>query len=149
MARIWIDADACPRPVKEIVLRASKRLSLEVCLVANRPIEPPRSPLVRAVQVAHGADVADDWIAAGVAPGDIVITADIPLAARVVERGALCIDPRGEVLSAANVRERLSLRDFMHGLRETGVQTGGPSAFGDREKQRFANALDRALARVK
>lgn len=145
---IWVDADASPRPVKEIVFRASTRLNLPVRLVANHYLRtPPNNPRIQAIQVSHGSDVADDWIEEQVDPGDIVITADIPLAARVVERGALGISPRGEVYTESNVRSRLSVRDFMHQLREQGVQTGGPSAFGPRDRRSFANALDRELTR--
>ena len=146
--KIWIDADACPRPVKEIIFRASRRLDMPVVLVANAPIAVPRNnPLVTAIQVAKGMDVADDWITEQVDPGDVVITADIPLAARIVERGAIGLDPRGGLYTESNVRERLSVRDFMHELREMGVQTGGPSGFGKKETQKFANALDRELTR--
>lgn len=146
--KIWIDADACPRPVKDIIYRASMRLELEVVLVANRVLATPaNNPRITSILVDSGADVADDWIVEKVDVDDIVITADIPLAARIVERGALGIDPRGEIYTEGNVRERLSVRDFMHELREQGVQTGGAAAFGSKDKQRFANALDRELTK--
>ena len=145
--KIWVDADGCPRPVKEIVYRAAARLELETVLVANRPLATPKSMYVSSIVVSSGMDVADDWIAERVDVRDVVITADIPLAARIVERGATGISPHGEVYSEANVRERLSVRDFMHELREMGVQTGGPPPFSNRDKQNFANALDRILTR--
>jgi hypothetical protein len=145
--KIWVDADGCPRPVKEIVFRAAARLELETVLVANRPLATPKSMYVSSIVVSSGLDVADDWIAERVDVRDVVITADIPLAARIVERGATGISPHGEVYTEANVRERLSVRDFMHELREQGVQTGGPPPFGPRDKQNFANALDRILTK--
>jgi uncharacterized protein len=145
--RIWVDADACPRAVKDLVFRASARLSLPVCLVANRPLAIPDSPLVTLVQVPKVSDAADGHIARHVAPGDLVITADIPLAAQVVARGATALDPRGEVHTAETVGERLAVRDLMEELRWAGVATGGPPAYGPAERQRFAQALDRLLAR--
>jgi uncharacterized protein YaiI (UPF0178 family) len=143
--KIWVDADGCPRAVKELLFRAAERRKITTTLVANRPLAVPRSPWLGSIVVSAGLDEADDWITAQVEPEDLVITADIPLAARVVERGATGISPHGEAYTAENVRERLSLRDFMHDLREAGVQTGGARPFGEREKQRFANALDRLL----
>jgi hypothetical protein len=143
--RIWIDADACPRDVKEVVYRAAQRTQRAVVVVANQPIFVPRSPLVRLERVGGGLDVADDHIVANAEKGDLAITADIPLAARLVEKGILVIDPRGDVYDEENVRERLSVRDFMAGIREAGVNTGGSSAWGPRDKQRFADALDRTL----
>ncbi len=144
--RLWVDADAAPRDVKEIVFRAAARLELEAIFVANHRIPLPlNNPWVRAVRVAGGPDVADAHIADQAAPEDLAITADIPLAARLVEKGVLVLDPRGDVYTEANIGERLSIRDFMDGLRSTGVETGGPGAFGEREKRAFANALDRAL----
>jgi uncharacterized protein YaiI (UPF0178 family) len=146
---IWIDADAAPRDVKEIVFRAALRLELTTILVANARVPmPANNPFVTAVRVGGGPDVADDHIAAEAIPGDLVVTADIPLAARLVEKGVIALDPRGELYTEANVRERLSIRDFMQGLRDTGVETGGPKAYGNREKQAFANALDRTLTRL-
>lgn len=143
--KIWIDADACPRAVKEIVYRAAERCKLHTVLVANRPLATPKSIWVTSIVVSSGMDVADDWIVEQVSQDDLVITADIPLAARVVEREATGLDPRGELYTEDNVRERLSVRNFMHELREMGVQTGGASEFGARDKQRFASALDRLL----
>jgi hypothetical protein len=146
--RIWVDADACPRPVKDVIYKTSRRLSIPVTLVADRIMATPHGfPLVKSISVVQGLDAADDWIAQEVSPDDIVITADIPLAARIVERGAVGIDPRGELYTEANVRERLSVRDFMHELREMGVQTGGHGSYGNKEKQKFANALDRETTR--
>lgn len=143
--KIWVDADGCPNAVKEIIYRAALRCKLHVTLVANRVLSTPNSVWVNSIVVSSGLDVADDWIVEQVSEHDLVITSDIPLAARVVARGATGLNPRGELYTEANVRERLSLRDFMHELREQGVQTGGASSFGARDKQRFASALDRIL----
>jgi uncharacterized protein len=144
---IWIDADACPRPVKELVFRAAGRRQLPVCLVANRPLSAPPSPLISVVQVAAGSDVADSYIVQHVGGGDLVVTADIPLASLVVARGATALDPRGEVHTADTIGERLAVRDLMEELRWAGVATGGPAAFSAADRQRFAEALDRLLAR--
>lgn len=144
--KIWIDADACPRDVKEVVFRAADRTSIQVVLVANKAMHVlSRSGLVSMVQVKGGPDVADDHIVAASAHGDLAITADIPLAARLVQKRVHVIDPRGETYDEDNVGERLSVRDFMAEVRDSGVVTGGPSAFSARDKQRFAAALDRAL----
>ncbi|MBF0170964.1 MAG: YaiI/YqxD family protein [Nitrospinae bacterium] len=142
---IWIDADACPRGVKEILYRAAQRIGAPLVLVANQPLWTPPSQLIRSVLVPGGHDVADAWIADHMAPGDLVITADIPLAAMVVERGGTALDPRGHLYTAENVRERLSMRDFMADLRGAGVETGGPRPWGKNDQQSFANALDRTL----
>lgn len=144
--RIWVDADAAPGDVKDVIFRASKRLAIETILVANHRISTPlNNPLVTAVLVRHGPDVADHHIATHAEADDLVVTADIPLAATLVEKGVDVLDPRGERYTEANVRERLSIRDFMDSLRSTGVQTGGPAAFGSADKREFANALDRTL----
>jgi uncharacterized protein len=143
--KIWIDADACPRAIKEIVFRASERTGVPVTLVANRFTQAPASPLVTLVQVLQGADVADDEIALRCGAGDLVVTADIPLAARIVEKGAVALDPRGRRYDAGNVRQALAMRDFMDSMRGSGAETGGPSAFGAREREAFANELDRFL----
>ncbi|HSH45402.1 MAG TPA: YaiI/YqxD family protein [Longimicrobiales bacterium] len=144
--KIWIDADAAPNDVKKIVFRASARLELETALVANQPMSTPTSnPRVRSVVVPGGPDVADQHIIDHAEEGDLAITADIPLAAALVEKGVLVLDPRGERYSEANVRERLSIRDFMESLRNSGVETGGPKAYGQQDRQSFANALDRLL----
>lgn len=146
--KIWLDADACPGPIKEIVLRASARLHVAVVLVANKPISVPRSGLVSTVQVGSGLDVADQHIAACAQPGDLAVTQDIPLAATLVKKGVVAIDVRGEPFTEATIDERLSVRNFMHELREGGVITGGPKGFGPQDKQRFAATFDRELSRL-
>jgi uncharacterized protein len=144
--RIWCDADACPRPVKEVLYRAAVRTSTQLTLVANQPLSVPRSNWINTVQVPSGLDVADHHILEQLTAEDLVVTADIPLAAEVIEREATAVNPRGELYTEANVRERLSIRDFMTDLRSAGVQTGGPRGYSDRDKQAFANSLDRWLA---
>lgn len=146
--RIFIDADACPRDVKDLVFRASDRTGLAVLVVANKAMHVPHSPRITMVQVKGGPDVADDHIANEGARGDIAITADVPLAARLVEIGLFVIDPRGHEYDAENIGERLSMRDFMADVRDAGVVTGGPNAFGVKDKARFANTLDRVLQRA-
>ncbi len=145
--KIWIDADACPRVIKEIVFRASERLDLPVLLVANKSLTKHDSELVESVVVADGFDVADDYIAEHVAAEDLVITADIPLAARIVAAGGVALDPRGELYTEENIGERLSMRDLMMELRAEGFAQGGPSQFGLIDRQRFASSLDRVLTR--
>ena len=145
---IWIDADACPRLAREIVFKAAERLKLQVCLVANQPMGRHHSPLITSVHVHDGFDAADDHIAHHVTPGDLVITADIPLAARIVSAGALAIDPRGDLYDASNVSERLSLRDLLADLRNDGLVSGGPLPFGANDRKRFAATLDRTLTRL-
>ena len=145
---IWVDADAAPQAVKEILFRAAKRLEIPTVLVANRRLSTPaNNPHVRNVRVSGGPDVADRHIAENAAVGDLAVTADIPLAATLVEKGLVVIDPRGEVYTEENVRHRLSIRDFMDSLRSSGVETGGPKPYGPREKREFASALDRILTR--
>ncbi len=145
---LWIDADAAPRDVKEIVFRAAKRLGIDTVLVANQRLALPRHhPTVRAVVVVGGPDVADGYIAEHAVAGDLAVTADIPLAARLVERQVVVLDPRGREYGESNISERLSLRDFMDGLRNSGVETGGPRPYGPRDRQSFACALDRVLTR--
>jgi uncharacterized protein len=147
---IWIDADAAPRDVKEIVYRAAKRLEIPTILVANQRLSSPlNNPFVSTVEVQGGPDVADQHIADHAVAGDLAITADIPLAAVLVDRGLVVLDPRGEEYSAENVRERLSVRDFMDSLRGSGVETGGARPYGAREKQAFAAALDRTLTALR
>ncbi len=146
--KIWIDADACPRVVKEIVFKAAARLQVEVCLVANQGLAKHHSRLVSSVIVPGGMDEADKYIAAHAAATDLVITADIPLAARIVEQGGVAIDPRGELYTDDNVGERLSVRDLMQGLRDEGLVQGGPAPFGPADRQRFAAAFDRTLTRM-
>jgi len=145
---IWVDADACPGPIKDILFRAAERLKLPLTLVANKPLRTPPSPYIRAIQVPQGFDVADERIAAEVAAGDLVVTADIPLAAAVIAKGGTVIDPRGEQFSTENIQERLALRNFMEQQRAAGVQTGGPAPFSARDQKAFADRLDRLLARM-
>lgn len=145
--RLWVDADACPKAIKDILYRAAERERVELTLVANRPLAVPRSAFIRSRTVESGLDAADDAILGWIEPGDLVVTADIPLAAGVVDRGATALHPRGELYTAENVRQQLSLRDFMTDLRGAGVQTGGPAAFDQRDRQAFAGQLDRLLAR--
>jgi hypothetical protein len=145
---IWVDADACPVSVKEILYRAAERSQIALTLVANKPLQAPRSPFIRSLQVARGFDVADNEIARRLEPGDLVITADIPLAADVVARGGHALNPRGELYSTENIRQHLATRDFLAQLRETGVQTGGPDALDQGDRKRFADQLDRFLTRL-
>jgi uncharacterized protein len=145
--KIWVDADACPIAIKEIVFRAAERAKLHVTLVANQPIKIPISAFLHFTQVASGFNAADARIVELLEPGDLVITADVPLAAAVVEKGGHALSPRGERFTADNIRERLSIRNFMDELRSGGVNTGGPAALGARDKQAFANQLDSFIAR--
>jgi len=145
---IWVDADACPGVIKEIIFRAAERKQIQTTLVANQMLRTPPSRFIRAIQVAHGFDVADAHIVEQVVAGDLVITADIPLAALVIERGATALNPRGELYTTATIRERLTMRNFMEELRSAGVETGGPAAFNQADRQAFANQLDRLLARL-
>ncbi len=144
---IWVDADACPRVIKDILYRAAERRGIPLTLVANQPLTVPPSRHIRTQQVGAGFDVADNHIVAQVAPGDLVITADIPLAAEVVEKGAQALDPRGELYTTENIRQRLNMRDFMDTLRSSGVDTGGPASLSQTERQAFANHLDRILTK--
>jgi len=146
--KIWIDADACPRVIKDMVYRASERLKIPVCLVANSDLSRAHTRLVSSVRVKDGFDVADDYIAEHAEACDLVITADIPLAARVVEKGGVALDPRGELYTEENVGERLSMRNLMQELRSDGVLLGGPAQFGLADRQRFASSLDRLLTRM-
>lgn len=144
---IWVDADACPAVIKDILFRAAERLQIPLTLVANKALRTPPSRVIKSIQVGAGFDVADDYIVALVTKGDLVITADIPLAAGAIERGAHALNPRGELYTPDNIRERLTMRDFMSQLRDSGVQTGGPAALSLADRQAFANQLDRLLAR--
>jgi len=144
--RIWVDADACPVVIKEILFRAAERAQVETILVANQWLRTPPSRHIRAMQVAGGPDVADDAIAERVAAGDLVVTQDIPLAARVLEKQAIALNPRGELYTANTITERLSVRNFMEELRGAGIQTGGPATLHARDRQAFAAQLDRWLA---
>jgi uncharacterized protein YaiI (UPF0178 family) len=145
---IWVDADACPGVIKEIIYRAAERRQIPTTLVANQMLRTPPSRFIRAVQVPHGFDVADDHIVGQVDAGDLVVTADIPLASAVIERGAQALNPRGEMYTTATIRERLTMRNFMEELRSAGIQTGGPDTFSQADRQAFANQLDRFLARI-
>jgi uncharacterized protein YaiI (UPF0178 family) len=147
--RLWVDADAAPGEMKDVIFRAGKRLALETVLVANQSLSVPVAyPLVRSVCVHGGPDAADQHIAAHAEPGDVAVTADIALAAVLVGRSVATIDPRGEEYTADNVGARLSVRDFMEGLRGAGVRTGGPRPYGPQEKRAFAATLDRVLTRA-
>ena len=146
--KIWVDADACPRAVKEIVFRASERTRTEVALVANGAMQLPKSPLVSLVLVPHGLDVADAHIAEQVDPSDIVVTADVPLASLVVKKGAVALDPRGRPYTEETIGSQLATRDLLHSLRSREVIRGsGPAAFTPKDLQRFASALDRWLTK--
>ena len=145
--QIWVDADACPAVIKDILFRAAERVKIRVVLVANHPLRAPPSPYVKSMQVAGGFDVADHRIVEQMQAGDLVITADIPLAAAAIDKGGHALNPRGELYTQDNIRERLTMRNFMGELRNTGVMTGGPSALSHSDRQAFANQLDRFLTR--
>lgn len=145
---IWIDADACPRTIKEIVFKTSKRLKLKVTLVANQGMYSPSSDLIEFITVPHGADVADDRIVAMVQENDLVITGDIPLAARVVDKGAIAIGTRGELFDADSVQGRLATRNLMEQFRSSGMETSGPKPINSKDTQAFANQLDRIVTRI-
>lgn len=144
--RIWVDADACPATIREILFRAAQRSGTEMILVANQPVRTPPSRLIRSIQVAAGFDVADNEIVRRVEAGDLVITSDIPLAAEVIDKGAHALNVRGERFSPETIRDRLNMRDFMDTLRGSGVHTGGPPALDQRDRKAFADQLDRLLA---
>ena len=146
--QIWVDADACPKAVKQILFRAAERKEISVTLVANQFLATPPSPLIKSIQVEQGFDVADNYIVSKMDSGDLVITQDIPLAAEVIEKGGTALHPRGELFTKENIRQRLSMRDFMETLRNSGVDTGGPASFSPADKQQFANQLDRILAKI-
>ncbi len=143
--RIWVDADACPKVTKDILFRAADRVGTPLTLVANRPLRIPESPHIRSIIVPDGLDVADEHITAHIEPGDLVVTADIPLAAAVVARDAFALNPRGEFYTKENVDEHLAIRNFMTELRGSGVETGGPAAIAQSDRAAFANQLDRFL----
>ena len=145
--QIWVDADACPVVIKEILFRAAVRTQTAVTLVANAPLRTPPSPYIKSMQVPSGFDVADNRIVELVETADLVITADIPLAAAVIEKGGYALNPRGMLYTVENIRETLSLRNFMADLRSSGVETGGPSTFTQSDRQAFANQLDRLLVK--
>ena len=143
--KIWVDADACPAVIKDILYRAAEREQVSLTLIANKMLRVPASAWIRALQVPSGFDVADRRIVEEVAAGDLVITGDVPLAALVIAKGARVIDPRGELLDAANIQERLTMRNFMEELRSSGVDSGGPAVFSAADRQAFANRLDGLL----
>jgi len=143
--KIWVDADACPIAIKEILYRAADRLKIQLTLVANCPLRTPPSPFITSLRVASGPDIADKEIVSRLGPGDLVITADIPLASAVIDKGAHALNPRGELYSVDNIKERLNMRDFMDTLRGCGIDTGGPPALSKSARQTFANQLDKFL----
>ena len=143
--KIWVDADACPVVIKEILFRAAERTAIELILVANQVLHTPPSRHIKTLQVPHGFNVADDEIVKRISAGDLVITSDIPLAAEVIDMGGQALSPRGELHTTENIGARLNMRDFMDTLRASGVDTGGPSAFGQKDRQTFANNLDKLL----
>ena len=145
--QIWVDADACPVVIKEILFRAAQRARIMTTLVANKSLRVPPSPFIRAVQVPHGFDVADNKIAQEVQPSDLVITADIPLAAQVIDKQAHALNPRGEFYTTENMQERLTMRNFMEELRGSGVDISGPASFSQGDRQAFAVQLDRFMAK--
>jgi len=147
--KIWVDADATPRPVKDILFRAADRVHIELLLVANQTLHTPRSQWISSVVVGRGFDVADEYIADKVESGDLVITADVPLAAAAVEKGATVIGPRGDVTDATNARQRLAARNRNEERRLSGEMLGGPKAYSDRDKRKFAGSLDRWLAKAR
>jgi len=145
--KIWVDADACPVAIKEILFKAAQRTQVSMTLVANQPVRTPPSRLIQSLQVSQGFDVADDEIVKRMDAGDLVITSDIPLAAEVIEKGGMALSPRGELHTTENIRARLNMRDFMDTMRASGVVTGGPPALSQSDRQAFANHLDRLLTR--
>jgi uncharacterized protein len=147
--RIWVDADACPKVIKEILFRAANRTETLITLVANQLLVTPSSPFITKIQVTSGFDVADNRIANNLQPGDLVITADIPLADAIINKGGLALNPRGELYSLDNIKQRLSIRNFSDGLRSSGISTGGPATLSKKEIQNFANNLDQILLNAK
>ena len=145
--KIWVDADACPNVVKEILFRAADRAKISVTLVANQYIRTPPSPFLRSIQVEQGFDVADNYIVQECEVGDLVITADIPLADELITKGAHALNPRGEMYTKDTIKQRLQMRDFMETMRSSGIQTGGPSALTQADRQNFANKLDAFLSK--
>ncbi|WP_318453127.1 YaiI/YqxD family protein [Photobacterium leiognathi] len=145
--KIWVDADACPNVVKEILFRAADRTKVNVTLVANQYIRVPPSPFIRSTQVEQGFDVADNYIVQQAEAGDLIITADIPLADEVITKGAHALNPRGEMYTKDTIKQRLQMRDFMETMRSSGVQTGGPAPLSQADRQNFANKLDAFLAK--
>jgi len=146
--KIWVDADACPVVIKEILFRAANRTKITTILVANHVMHIPASPYISFLQVTQGFDVADDEIVKRLTAGDLVITGDIPLAADVIEKGGIALNPRGDLYTKANIKARITMRDFMDTLRSSGVETGGPAAINQRDRQNFANQLDTLLLKM-
>ena len=144
---IWVDADACPVVIKEILFRAAKRTGVQLTLVANQPVRIPKSPSIRMIQVPSGFDVADNEIVRRCSAGDLVVTSDIPLAAEVIDKGGCALSPRGELYSADDIRARLNMRDFLDTLRASGIDTGGPPALNHSDRQLFASHLDTLLSK--
>ncbi len=145
--KIWVDADACPAVIKDILFRAAERTGVQLTLVANQPVRIPPSRCIEFIQVACGFDVADNEIVKRLSVGDLVITGDIPLAAEVIEKGGYALNPRGELYSADSIRSRLNVRDFMDTLRASGINTGGPPAISQSDRKSFANHLDKYLTK--
>lgn len=145
--KIWVDADACPAVIKDILFRAAERMKIQTTLVANHALRIPPSRYITFLQVTHGFDVADNEIVTRLSAGDLVITGDIPLAAEVIEKGAYALNPRGELYTTENIKARLNMRDFMDTLRSSGINTGGPSALSQSDRQSFANQLDTLLTK--
>ena len=146
--KLWIDADACPNQVKEIMFKAANRKKIQLTLVANQYIKIPNSPYITMTQVESGFDVADDYIVAQVQPNDLVITSDIPLADELITKGAQVLTSRGEAFTPQNIKQKLNMRDFMETMRSSGIQSGGPAPLNAQDIQQFANALDRYLSKV-
>jgi len=145
--KIWVDADACPVVIKDILYRAAERTEIQVTLVANQAVNVPRSRHINFVRVASGFDVADNEIVNRMNTGDLVVTADIPLASDVIEKGGLALSPRGELYTANNIKSRLNMRDFMETLRSSGIDTGGPPALNQSDRKAFADHLDKILVK--
>ena len=145
--KIWVDADACPVVIKEVLFRAAERTGVELTLVANQPVRIPPAPNIKSLQVSAGFDVADNEIVKRLNVGDLVITGDIPLAAEVIEKGGHALNPRGELYDAENIKARLNMRDFMDTLRASGIDTGGPAALSQSDRKSFANHLDSLLTK--
>ncbi|MFT4592276.1 MAG: hypothetical protein ACI80M_001602 [Gammaproteobacteria bacterium] len=145
--KIWVDADACPVVIKEIIFKAADRKKVHTTLVANQPVYTPRSPFIKSLQVSSGFDVADDEIVKRLEAGDLVITSDIPLAAEVIEKGGMALSPRGELHTEENIKARLNIRDFMDTMRASGIQTGGPPPLNQADRLAFANHFDTLLTR--
>jgi len=144
--QIWVDADACPKPIKDILFRAAQRTATTITLVANHALRTPASPHIKTLQVSSGFDIADNEIVKRISVGDLVITADIPLAAEVIDKGGMALNPRGELYTSDTIRQRLAMRDFMDTLRSSGINTGGPATLSQSDKKQFANNLDKLLA---